>query len=120
MQMLSLMLYRVFFLEIPNDSVIERLSLRSTDPITGDRYHLLYNPPRSQEIKGRLIVNAKDTEENVKRRLVVYRAMVDELAEFYVDALYVNAEQDSHHVFESIESMVVKPLPKCKPSNLLK
>lgn len=110
------MLYRVFFLEIPNDSVIERLSLRSTDPITGERYHLLYNPPRSQEIKSRLIVNAKDAEDAVKIRLAAYRATIDELAEFYVDALHVNAEQDSHHVFESIESMVVKPLPKCKPS----
>lgn len=43
-------LCRVFFLEIPNDSVMERLSLRATDPITGERYHMLYNPPRTQEV----------------------------------------------------------------------
>lgn len=35
---------RVIFLDIPNDSLIERVTLRHLDPITGERYHLLFNP----------------------------------------------------------------------------
>ncbi|ELT89859.1 hypothetical protein CAPTEDRAFT_200548 [Capitella teleta] len=103
---------RVFFLEIPNDSVMERLSLRATDPITGDRYHLLYNPPRTQEVKDRLKISPKDEEEAVRKRLADYHAYSEELADFYSDSQRINADQDPHTVFESIESMVVKPLPK--------
>ena len=51
---------RIFFLDVPNDSVMERLTLRATDHITGDRYHMLYNPPRTQEVKDRLQVHPKD------------------------------------------------------------
>ena len=44
---------------------MERLTLRATDPVTGERYHMLYNPPRTQEIKDRLNVHPKDTEDQV-------------------------------------------------------
>lgn len=30
-------LYRVFFLNVPLDSILERLTLRRTDPVTGER-----------------------------------------------------------------------------------
>merc|ERR1712227_846376 len=42
---------RVFFMDVPNDSILERLTLRMTDPITGERYHILYKPPTTHEIK---------------------------------------------------------------------
>lgn len=105
---------RVFFLDIPNDAVIERLSLLSTDPVTGDRYHLLYHPPRTPEVKSRLVVNPRDAEDMVRRRLAAFRAVAGDLEDFYSSALHLNAEQDEHHVFEMIESMIVNPLPKCK------
>ncbi|XP_077986552.1 adenylate kinase 8-like [Glandiceps talaboti] len=103
---------RAFFLDVPNDSVIERLTLRSTDPITGERYHELYNPPRTQEIKDRCEQNEKDSEEEVKKRLATYQAYAEEIAEFYVNSQHINADQDPHTVFESVESMLVNPLPK--------
>jgi len=46
----------VFFLSIPEDSVKERLTLRRVDPTTGERYHLLFKPPPSQEVKAKLAV----------------------------------------------------------------
>lgn len=103
---------RVFFLDVPNDSVIERLTLRAMDPITGERYHTLYNPPRSQDVKDRLWRNPKDNEENVRKLLSQYFAYVEELSDFYVDGQHVNADQDPHTVFECLESMICKPLPK--------
>ena len=62
-----LLMFRVFFLDVPNDSVMERLTLRATDPVTGERYHMLYNPPRSQEIKERLEIHPRDNEDQVKQ-----------------------------------------------------
>jgi adenylate kinase len=109
------LIFRVFFLDVPNDSVMERLTLRETDPITGERYHNLYNPPQSQEVKERLCKHPSDTEEEVRKRLSQYHAYVEEIADFYTDAQHVNADQDPHTVFECIESMVVNPLPKHFP-----
>ncbi|XP_013418058.1 adenylate kinase 8-like [Lingula anatina] len=103
---------RVFFLDVPNDSVIERLTLRATDPITGERYHMLYNPPRTQEVKERLRRAPKDSPEEVQKRLGAYQAFVDELTDYYVDAQHVNADQDPHTVFECLESMMVNPIPQ--------
>lgn len=99
-------------MDVPNDSIIERLTLRATDPVTGDRYHMLFNPPRTQEVKGRLKVHPKDTDEEVRKRLAQYHAYAEELNDFYEDSQHINADQDPHTVFECIESMVVNPLPK--------
>ncbi|XP_074646673.1 adenylate kinase 8-like isoform X2 [Tubulanus polymorphus] len=103
---------RVFFMDVPNDSIIERLSMLATDPITGERYHLLYNPPRTQQIKNRLVYHPKNSEKEVKKRLTQYHVYVEEIADFYTDGQHLNADQDPHTVFECIESMLVEPLPK--------
>ncbi|KAK7094985.1 adenylate kinase 8-like [Littorina saxatilis] len=103
---------RVFFLEVPNDSVIERLTQRATDPVTGERYHMLYNPPPTQEVKARLDRHPQDQEEAVRKRLAQYHAYVEEISDYYLDAQHVIADQDPHTVFECLESMTVKPLPK--------
>lgn len=105
--------FRVFFMDVPNDSVLERLTQRATDPVTGERYHLLYNPPRTVEIKERLQLHPKDAEDCVRKRVAAYSTFADEMADFYEDmAQRVNADQDPHTVFENIESLIVLPLPK--------
>ncbi|PIK58709.1 putative adenylate kinase 8-like [Apostichopus japonicus] len=103
---------RVFFLDVPNDSVYERLTLRSLDVVTGQRYHSLYNPPRTVEIKDRGLQQPKDAEEEVRQRLSAFYAYAEEIADFCEDAQHVNADQDPHTVFECIESMLVNPTPK--------
>ncbi|KAL5012337.1 hypothetical protein ScPMuIL_010888 [Solemya velum] len=103
---------RVFFMDVPNDSVLERLTNRVTDPITGDHYHLLYNPPRTQEVKERLECRPSDCDQEVRKRLSQYHAYIEEIADYYSDAQHINADQDPHTVFECIESMIVNPLPK--------
>ncbi|KAK3611802.1 hypothetical protein CHS0354_040470 [Potamilus streckersoni] len=103
---------RVFFLDVPNDSVIERLCSRATDPITGERYHTLYNPPRTKEVKDRLQRHPSDSEDKVRHRLAQYHAYVEEIADFFIEAQHINADQDPHTVFECLESMIVNLLPK--------
>ncbi|XP_034871424.1 adenylate kinase 8 isoform X1 [Mirounga leonina] len=106
---------RVFFLNVPFDSVIERLTLRRIDPVTGERYHLMYKPPPTMEIKGRLLQNPKDTEEQVKLKMDLFYRNSLELEEFYKHAISLNADQDPYTVFEYIESGIINPLPKKIP-----
>ncbi|XP_075690822.1 adenylate kinase 8 isoform X2 [Rhinoderma darwinii] len=106
---------RVFFLDIPDDVAVERLSLRMTDPVSGERYHSLYMPAPRVEVHERLRQNPADSEQKVQTRLDMYHASAEELEEFYQDVIHVNADQDPYTVSEYIESFIVKPLPKRVP-----
>ena len=55
---------RVVFLELSEERAKERLCLRRLDPVTGEQYHLLYNPPPTQEIKDRLETVSDNTRNN--------------------------------------------------------
>ncbi|KAM9595315.1 adenylate kinase 8 isoform 4-T6 [Morphnus guianensis] len=104
---------RVFFFNLPYESIMERLSQRRIDPTTGERYHMTFRPAPAPEIQVRLRQNPRDKEENIEKRVETYYRNVKELEDFYEDAIYVNADQDPHVVFEFIESCIIKPLP-CK------
>ncbi|XP_056397164.1 adenylate kinase 8 [Hyla sarda] len=106
---------RIFFLDIPDDVAIERLSLRMTDPVSGERYHSLYRPAPRVDVHRRLQQNPTDAEQKVQMRLDMYHVSAEELEEFYQDVIHVNADQDPYTVFEFIESCIVKPLPKRVP-----
>lgn len=106
---------RVFFLDIPDDVAIERLSLRMTDPVSGESYHSLYKPAPRVDVHQRLQQNPADAEQKVHLRLDMYHAGAEELEEFYQDVIHVNADQDPYTVFEFIESCIVKPLPRRVP-----
>ncbi|XP_006894497.1 PREDICTED: adenylate kinase 8 [Elephantulus edwardii] len=102
---------RVFFLNVPLDSVIERLTLRRTDPVTGERYHLMYKPPPTIEIQARLLQNPKDAEELVKLKMDLFYRNSAELEDHYTHAITINGDQDPYTVFEYIESGIINPLP---------
>ncbi|XP_050782596.1 adenylate kinase 8 isoform X1 [Gopherus flavomarginatus] len=103
---------RIFFLNLPSESVMERLAQRMIDPVTGERYHAMYKPAPLPDVQARLKQNPKDTEENIRICLETYYRHAVDLAEFYEDAFYINADQDPYVVFEYIESCIVKPLPR--------
>ncbi|XP_065428026.1 adenylate kinase 8 isoform X3 [Chrysemys picta bellii] len=102
---------RIFFLNLPSESVMERLAQRMIDPVTGERYHAMYKPAPLPDVQARLMQNPKDTEENIRICLETYYRHAGDLEEFYGDAFYINADQDPYVVFEYIESCIVKPLP---------
>ncbi|KAJ8792421.1 hypothetical protein J1605_019640 [Eschrichtius robustus] len=105
----------VFFLNVPFDSIIERLTLRRTDPVTGERYHLMYKPPPTTEIQARLLQSPKDSEEQIKLRTDLFYRNAAELEEFYGQAITLNGDQDPYTVFEYIESGIINPLPRKVP-----
>ncbi|XP_076126403.1 adenylate kinase 8 [Alosa pseudoharengus] len=102
---------RVFFLDMTDDVAVERLSLRAVDPVTGERYHSLYRPAPSSEVKARLVFDPRDSEGRVRARLRQYWEQVAMLQGLYPNAIHINADQDPHTVFESIESRLVGRLP---------
>uniref|UniRef100_A0A8C7QQQ9 Adenylate kinase 8 n=1 Tax=Oncorhynchus mykiss TaxID=8022 RepID=A0A8C7QQQ9_ONCMY len=98
---------RVFFLEMTDDVAIERVTLRSIDPVTGERYHSLYKPAPSPEVQTRLQFNPKDSEAQLLQQLKEYWANDSSLQDLYPEAVHINADQDPHTVFESLESRLV-------------
>ncbi|XP_056668606.1 adenylate kinase 8 isoform X2 [Monodelphis domestica] len=107
---------RVFFLNVPYDSIIERLTLRRTDPVTGERYHLMYKPPPTMNIQERLMQHPEDSEEKVKLKMDLFYRNSSGLEEYYDNIIYVNGDQDPYTVFEFIESGIIMPLPVKNPS----
>jgi adenylate kinase len=72
----------VVVLEVPDDTIVERMSGRRTDPNTGAVYHVKYNPP-PEEAAGRVIQRPDDREDTVRHRLSVYAAQTEPLINHY-------------------------------------
>nr|XP_056716143.1 adenylate kinase 8 [Euleptes europaea] len=102
---------RVFFLNLTMEAILERLAYRAVDPVTGERYHTLYNPAPSKKAFYRLLTHPKDVEEHVKTKVEMYFRLAGDMKELFEDAVSINADQDPQTVFEYIESYVVNPLP---------
>jgi adenylate kinase len=100
-------------MDLPNDSVMERTTLRHLDPVTGERYHMLFNPPPTQEVRDRLTQKPSDTEENIRLKIKEFYANIKALNDNYEKiGLHINADQDPNTVFESLESGIVNQVPK--------
>ncbi|XP_016144932.1 adenylate kinase 8-like [Sinocyclocheilus grahami] len=103
---------RVFFLEMTDDIAIERVTLRGLDPVTGEWYHSIYKPAPGPEVQSRLRFNPRHSEAQLQKRLKEYWNHAADLQAIYPQAVYINADQDPHTVFESLESRLVGRLPK--------
>ncbi|XP_075255020.1 adenylate kinase 8-like [Convolutriloba macropyga] len=106
---------RVLMMDIPTDSIIERVCQRSIDPLTGESYHTLYKPAPTVEVKERLRIHPRDEEAEVQLELNEFHANKEDLVDFFQMSdnrlQIVNADQDTHSVFETIESMICNPIP---------
>jgi adenylate kinase len=61
----------VVLLDVDDSVILERITGRRTDPVTGHIYHLRFDPPAA-EIVDRLIHRPDDTEAVLARRLREY------------------------------------------------
>lgn len=52
-------------MQVPEDTLVERVVGRRLDPVTGKIYHVKYSPPETDEIAVRLTKRFDDTEEKV-------------------------------------------------------
>ena len=72
------------FLNVPDADLIDRVSGRRTDPITGKIYHEKFFPP-PPDIVNRLVQRSDDTVEKATYRLTQFHANVSSIRHFYED-----------------------------------
>jgi adenylate kinase len=79
----------VLEIQVPDAEIVERMSGRRVDPVSGRTYHIKYNPPKVEgkdDITGDpLIQRDDDREEVVLNRLRVYHSQTEALVGFYRD-----------------------------------
>jgi adenylate kinase len=72
----------VLLLEVADSAILERITGRRSDPITGQIYHLRFDPP-PPHIMGRLIQRPDDTEAVLAKRLSEYHEKTALLVPYY-------------------------------------
>jgi len=119
---------KVFSLELPLEGCLERLTNRCVDPVTGKRYHLLWNAPENQEIMDRVLHAPYDKEDIINSKYHEYSNNVGQIKQVYLDQekqlekptggifVAINADQDVQTVAEYGESMLINPVP-INPNN---
>ena len=77
----------VLEIDVPFDSIIERMSGRRVHVASGRTYHVRFNPPKvadHDDVTGEALIQRQDDqEETVRKRLEVYKNEVASLIEFY-------------------------------------
>ena len=77
----------VLEIDVPDESIIERMSGRRVHQTSGRTYHVKFNPPKVEgkdDVTGEeLIQRDDDKEETVKKRLAVYHDQTEVLVDYY-------------------------------------
>jgi adenylate kinase len=72
----------VLLIEVPDDLILERITGRRNDPVTGAVYHVKFNPP-PPDVAGRVVQRSDDTEEAFGARLAKYHSETEPIVPFY-------------------------------------
>ena len=89
-------------LDVPEDILVDRVTGRRTDPVTGDIYHMTYKPPPA-DIVPRLVQRSDDTKEKIVVRYREFLKHVDAVKDCYEDkCLKVDGSQSSSAVSGAI------------------
>ena len=106
---LNLKIDAVIYIEVPDEEIMKRLSLRRTCKVCGRIYNLHYNPPK-QDGKcdvcgGELIIRDDDKPEVIKNRLKVYNEQTKPLVDYYENhrlLIRINGVNTIDSVFQQI------------------
>lgn len=74
----------VLHIDVPDSALIERITGRRTDPVTGTIYHLKFKPPPA-EVLARLQHRDDDTEAAVRTRIEKYHRDTTQCIPFYAE-----------------------------------
>ena len=76
-------------IEVDDEVIVERMSGRRVCPVCGMSFHLIYNPPKEDDIcdgcGNELSVRADDAPETVRKRLATYHRDTEPLKAFYAE-----------------------------------
>ena len=100
-------------MEVPDESIIRRMSGRRACSSCGATYHIVNVPPKKEgicDVCGEaLILRDDDKEETVQKRLDVYHEQTQPLIEFYTKKgilKTVDGTQDMMSVFQTITKIL--------------
>ncbi len=99
----------VALLDVSTEELVDRLTGRRMDPETGDIYHVEFNMPDDEEIRGRLVQRDDDTEETVRERLRVFEENTQPVIDHYEETgelVRIDGEQTPDEVREDLESAI--------------
>jgi len=101
----------VILFKIEDDEVVKRLAGRRVCPSCGAVYHMIYNPPKTDEIcdkcGARLIQRDDDKEEVIRKRLEVYHQQTKPLIEYYKNKIVeIDATDNPKNIYNKIASMI--------------
>jgi len=104
---------KVLFINVSDDTVVERLSLRRVCRKCGTIYHLKFNPPTEDNIcdkcGGELYQRDDDKEATIKNRLNVYRKQTEPLVDYYRNKgilVEINGEEPVDNINEEIRRIL--------------
>lgn len=100
----------VVVLRAEDDVLVERICNRRIDPVTRKTYHLIHDPPPSNEphVLRRLVHRLGDERDMFLKRLDKHREMTDPVLELYESRLtkdrirHIDASLDREQVFQQI------------------
>lgn len=76
-------------IDVPFESIVERMSGRRSHPASGRTYHVRFNPPKVEgvdDVTGEPLIQREDDKEaTVQNRLAVYSAQTRPLVNYYSD-----------------------------------
>jgi adenylate kinase len=101
----------VILFKIEDEEVVKRLAGRRVCPSCGAVYHMVYNPPKIDEIcdkcGARLIQRDDDKEEVIRKRLEVYHQQTKPLIEYYKSKIVeIDATDNPENIYNKIVSMI--------------
>lgn len=74
-------------LDVPEEILVERVTGRRTDPVTGKVYHMKFNPPENEEVASRLIQRSDDTAEKIVVRFGEFQSHIEAIKFSYEDKM---------------------------------
>ena len=100
-------------LDVPEEVLVERVTGRRTDPVTGKIYHMKFKPPPNDpEILDRLIIRSDDTVEKIKTRYQEFSSHIEAVEGLYEKIMVrINGElaptDVSKMIVEQLEDIVL-------------
>lgn len=90
--------------DVPDDDLVERVTGRRLDPVTGEIYHLKFRPPPAGEVASRLTQRSDDNEEALRARLATHHSNVAAVVGYYEDVMVkIDGSGKVDEVFETID-----------------
>ncbi len=99
----------------PDEEIIERLSRRRIHKLTGESYHLDFNPPPADLDPALVVQRVDDRPEAIRKRLQVYRAETQPV-EAYYRACGLHYEVDAVGEIEDVYRRILAVLRQAVPA----